>query len=231
MPSAWAQHLSAYRASHPNATLKQAMLQASACYRKQGDSHTPKRAASNLPKAASRKYRRSAQSAHNPSSSWISHVQAYRASHGCSFKDALQGASKTYRSIYESDPFKRSVEDVKTIHEKDKHKLWMIKTSDDEEYIKCKILEMGDTDWKIQVDGRRSVDIPKSTLVGIVSIEAVVDYFRDGVKPTNEFLAENNLSIQRYQKRQGYSVIRGYSVLYKDTLLENIDELDDLRRV
>jgi hypothetical protein len=77
----------------------------------------------------------------------------------------------------------------------------------------------------------RSVDIPKSTLVGIVSIEAVVDYFRDGVKPTNEFLAENNLSIQRYQKRQGYSVIRGYSVLYKDTLLENIDELDDLRRV
>ena len=224
MPSAWAQHLSAYRASHPNATLKQAMLQASACYRKQGDSHTPNRAASNLPKAASRKYRRSAQSAHNPSSPWISHVQAYRASHRCSFKDALQGASKTYRSIYESDPFKISVEDVETIYEKDKGKLWMIETSDEQEYIKCEILEMGDTDWKIQVDGK-SVDIPKRNIVGIVSIEAVVDYFRDGVVPNTEFLKENNLIIERYQKRtiRGYSVQRGYSVLYKGTLLEDVD--------
>ena len=228
MPSAWAQHLSAYRASHPNATLKQAMLQASACYRKQGDSHTPKRAASNLPKAASRKYRRSAQSAHNPSSPWISHVQAYRASHRCSFKDALQGASKTYRSIYESDPFKISVEDVKTIYEKDKGKLWIIKTSDEREYIKCVILKVGFTDWIIQVDGR-SVDIPKHNIVGIVSVKAVVDYIKENALHINselntELLKENNLSIVHHQMplRTG-TRIPGYSVLYNGTELEKVD--------
>jgi hypothetical protein len=223
MPSAWAQHLSAYRASHPNATLKQAMLQASACYRKQGDSHTPKRAASNLPKAASRKYRRSAQSAHNPSSPWISHVQAYRASHRCSFKDALQGASKTYRSIYEE-----SHVDVESI---DIGKLWIIQTEDETEYINYVILETSNTHLTIhKADKPNSkVRVSKSDLFGIVSVEDVVDYIKENMlhvdSDTNkQLLEEKNLSITQYDKRlRNGKLLHGYSVLYKETLLENVD--------
>ena len=36
MPSAWTQHLSAYRASHPYKSMKECMIEASACYRKSG---------------------------------------------------------------------------------------------------------------------------------------------------------------------------------------------------
>ena len=32
-------------------------------------------------------------------SAWISHVKAYQAKHGCSYKDALRGASSSYRSM------------------------------------------------------------------------------------------------------------------------------------
>ena len=95
MPSAWTQHLSAYRASHPSKSMKECMIEASACYRKgspSADSKAVKRT-----KTASKKatYRGAALSSSNP---WIAHVQAYRASHGCSYTEAMQGAKKTYRS-------------------------------------------------------------------------------------------------------------------------------------
>ena len=32
-------------------------------------------------------------------SEWISHVKQFQAQHGCSYKDALQGASASYRSM------------------------------------------------------------------------------------------------------------------------------------
>lgn len=32
-----------------------------------------------------------------PQSSWIQHVKAYQAKHGCSYKDAMKGAKSTYR--------------------------------------------------------------------------------------------------------------------------------------
>ena len=32
-----------------------------------------------------------------PASGWIAHVQAYRSAHGCSLKEAMQGASKTWK--------------------------------------------------------------------------------------------------------------------------------------
>ena len=78
------------------------MIEASACYRKSGATaskpvkRATKKSASSAKKAT---YRGS-----NPSSSsnpWIAHVQAYRASHECSYAEAMQGAKKTYRSLQE----------------------------------------------------------------------------------------------------------------------------------
>ena len=68
MPSAWTQHLSAYRASHPSKSMKECMIEASACYRKgspSADSKAVKRT-----KTASKKapYRGAAPSSSNP---WI----------------------------------------------------------------------------------------------------------------------------------------------------------------
>ena len=38
-------------------------------------------------------------------SEWIKHVKAFKAKHGCSYKDALKGASSSYRSMKGSGPF------------------------------------------------------------------------------------------------------------------------------
>jgi hypothetical protein len=38
-------------------------------------------------------------------SEWIKHVKAFQAKHGCSYKDALRGASSSYRSMKGSGPF------------------------------------------------------------------------------------------------------------------------------
>jgi len=43
MPSAWTQHLAAYRASHPSKTMKECMIEASACYRKAGATYNATR--------------------------------------------------------------------------------------------------------------------------------------------------------------------------------------------
>ena len=87
MPSAWTQHLARYRASHPNMSMKQCMVEASATYRQSAMLSKKKRAAK--AEAAS-----SSRPSANP---WIAHVQAYRASHACSYAEALQRAKATYR--------------------------------------------------------------------------------------------------------------------------------------
>ena len=101
MPSAWTQHLSAYRASHPSKSMKECMIEASACYRKSGVV-----AASNAVKMATKKTSsskkatyRGAAAISSSSNPWIAHVKAYRASHGCSYAEAMQSAKKTYRAF------------------------------------------------------------------------------------------------------------------------------------
>ena len=105
MPSAWTQHLSAYRASHPSKSMKECMIEASACYRKSGVV-----AASNAVKMATKKTSsskkatyRGAAAISSSSNPWIAHVKAYRASHGCSYAEAMQGAKKTYPSYRSID--------------------------------------------------------------------------------------------------------------------------------
>lgn len=104
MPSsAWNEFLARYRALHPQKTMKECMVEASASYRKSGTASSNAKARSAPAKKRSAKtaaYR----GATRPSSSsfssnpWIAHVQAYRASQGCSYAEAMQGARKTYRS-------------------------------------------------------------------------------------------------------------------------------------
>jgi hypothetical protein len=77
--------------------MKECMIEASACYRNAGDSKaTTAKAMKKATSKASTKatYRGAPSSSSNP---WIAHVQAYRASHGCSYAEAMQGAKKTYR--------------------------------------------------------------------------------------------------------------------------------------
>ena len=73
------------------------MVEASVSYRASGHARRP------TPKSLSAKKTTHCGSAALPSSSsssnpWISHVQAYRASHGCSYAEAMQGAKNTYRA-------------------------------------------------------------------------------------------------------------------------------------
>ena len=105
MPSAWTEHLSSFRASHPSKTMKECMIEASACYRKPSSAAPSKAAKKSAPKAAPKTVPKAASSS-NP---WIAHVQAYRATHACSYAEAMQGAKKTYRApTSNACPSKRS---------------------------------------------------------------------------------------------------------------------------
>ena len=78
--------------------MKECMVEASVSYRASGHARRP------TPKSLSAKKTTHCGSAALPPSSsspnpWISHVQAYRASHGCSYAEAMQGAKKTYRAL------------------------------------------------------------------------------------------------------------------------------------
>ena len=98
--SAWTQHLAAYRASHPSKTMKECMIEASACYRKLGSTSGSTSAKKTSEKRATSKA--STTYAAPSSNPWIAHVEAYRASHGCSYGEAMQGAKKTYRGRHEA---------------------------------------------------------------------------------------------------------------------------------
>ena len=51
-------------------------------------------------------------------SAWISHVKAYQSQHGCSYKDALKGASSSYRSMKGSGPFTKPRSDTGPMYAK-----------------------------------------------------------------------------------------------------------------
>ena len=114
MPSAWTEHLSSFRASHPSKTMKECMIEASACYRKPSSASPSKAAKKSAPKAPPKAAPKTApktapKAAPSSSNPWIAHVQAYRATHACSYAEAMQGAKKTYRALtLNACPSKRS---------------------------------------------------------------------------------------------------------------------------
>ncbi len=111
MPSAWTEHLSSFRASHPSKTMKECMIEASACYRKPSSASSSKAAKKSAPKVPPKAAPKTVPKAAPSSSSnpWIAHVQAYRATHACSYAEAMQGAKKTYRALTSNAcPSKRS---------------------------------------------------------------------------------------------------------------------------
>ena len=86
-PSAWAQHLARYRANHPEKSLKQSMIGASASYRKPNTHPTPRN-------TTQTNARRSVSS--NPR---VVHVNAYRSSQNGEIerkvKEAMEEARRT----------------------------------------------------------------------------------------------------------------------------------------
>ena len=51
-------------------------------------------------------------------SEWIAHVKRFQAQHGCSYKDALRGASASYRSMKGSGPFPKPRSDTGPMYAK-----------------------------------------------------------------------------------------------------------------
>lgn len=88
--SAWQAHLTAFRGSHPSLSMKECMQQASKTY---SASATSFRGGAKKNKVAKKKPVGGSCGGGN---SWMQHVAAYRAKHGCSYGEALKGASNTY---------------------------------------------------------------------------------------------------------------------------------------
>ena len=74
----WVEHVRRFRTEHPEMAYREALREASKTYTKKKEERTEPL------------YTRE---------SWIDHVRAYRAEHGGTWKDALRGASESWRAM------------------------------------------------------------------------------------------------------------------------------------